>query len=190
MFCPNCMQEVDTTLNKVMEEYPVKNEPITIESDVRICNHCGEEIWDDELDEANLLRAFAEYRRLHNMLQPQEIRDIRLSYGLSQTSFAKVLGFGEKSITRYETGNIAEAVPNNLILLMKDAKNFKMLLKQNQSKIRPDEFKKAMAKVNQSLNSSAVVLAPKPVSMMYSKTPTTFFNVNLDYQCKGARNYA
>lgn len=37
-------------------------------------------------------------------LTPQDIKDIRAKYGLSQRSFARLLGLGEASLARYEKG--------------------------------------------------------------------------------------
>lgn len=40
--------------------------------------------------------------REHDM--SQQIKEIRKHYGLSQQAFARLLGIGEASITRYEKG--------------------------------------------------------------------------------------
>lgn len=48
-------------------------------------------------------------------LSAQDIKDIRKKYGLSQKSFAKLLGIGEASIARYETGAVPTRANKNLI---------------------------------------------------------------------------
>lgn len=48
-------------------------------------------------------------------LTAQDIRDIRARYGLSQKSFARVLGLGEASIARYEAGQAPSKANANLI---------------------------------------------------------------------------
>lgn len=45
----------------------------------------------------------------------QEIKDIRKRYGLSQHAFARLLGIGEASITRYENGATPTKANANLI---------------------------------------------------------------------------
>ena len=121
MYCPNCDSEVKSSVRVISETYPVKGEDITIEAHVRFCDCCGNDLWDENLDAQNLLDAFAEYRKRHNLLQPADIRATREKYGLSQTVFARVLGFGDKTITRYENGSIADAAQNNLIMLVNPA---------------------------------------------------------------------
>lgn len=143
MYCPNCNSEVESIVRTVSETYPVKGENITIEARVRFCKCCNEDIWDDELDEQNLINAFAEYRKKHHLLQPAEIRTIREKYGLSQVAFARVLGLGDKTITRYENGSIADAAQNNLIELVRQPSNFKELLEKNKDKITEQDIKVA-----------------------------------------------
>ena len=48
-------------------------------------------------------------------LTPQEIKDIRAKYGLSQKSFARILGLGEASVARYEAGQTPSKANANLI---------------------------------------------------------------------------
>ncbi len=143
MYCPKCNADVETTVREVLETYPVKGESITVKALVRFCNVCGEDLWDEELDEQNLLRAYAEYRRIHGLLQPEEIRAIREKYQLSQVAFARVLGLGDKSVTRYENGSIADLAQNNLIALARHPSVFKELLEQSRSKISPDDYQTA-----------------------------------------------
>lgn len=110
MYCQNCGAEVDTSVRMISETYPVKGENITIETRVRFCECCGKDLWDEELDAQNLLDAFREYRKRHNLLQPEDVRAIREKKGLSQTAFAMALGLERKEIVRYESGSIIEEV--------------------------------------------------------------------------------
>lgn len=48
-------------------------------------------------------------------LTSQEIKDIRARYGLSQKSFARILGLGEASVARYEAGQTPSKANANLI---------------------------------------------------------------------------
>lgn len=72
-FCAACMADQNYDVREDMETYPVKGESITIEANVAYCKVCGEQIWDQELDDKNLVKAFCIYREKHNLLQPEEI---------------------------------------------------------------------------------------------------------------------
>lgn len=145
MYCPNCDSEVESTVRVISETYPVKGEDITIAAHVRFCNCCGNDLWDEKLDAQNLLDAFAEYREKHNLMQPADIRATREKYGLSQTAFARILGFGDKTITRYENGSIADAAQNNLIYLVQQPSDFANLLEKNKDKISITDYDTARA---------------------------------------------
>ena len=142
-FCPECGKEMDTVIRSTQETYPVKGEDITIMAHVRYCESCGCDIWDDELDAQNLLTAYAAYREKHHLLQPAEIKEIRIKYDMSQTAFARVLGMGDKTITRYENGSIADAAQNNLLYLVQQPQVFSDLLERNKEKISEAEYQRA-----------------------------------------------
>lgn len=67
IYCPHCQQDVSSTVRTISESYPVKGEEITVEAQVRFCNRCGSEVWDEELDPQNLERAFSVYRQKHGL---------------------------------------------------------------------------------------------------------------------------
>jgi len=121
------------------ETYPVKGEDTTIEATVYICEECGQDAWIPEVDDENLDRAYDIYRKTHGLLHPNEIKDIREKYGLSQVAFAKILGFGEKTIARYENGSIQDEAPNNLLLLVKNPESFMELFQRNKCKLSKQE---------------------------------------------------
>lgn len=79
------------------------------------CGNCGERILSADL-EARLEKE--RYKRL-GLLLPEEIKEIRKRAGLSQTEIAKVLGIGEKTYTRWESGfSLQNKSSDNLIRLM------------------------------------------------------------------------
>lgn len=129
-YCGHCDAEKEVRVEQRQEEYPVKGFPITIDATVCVCTECGQPVWDSELDDENLKKAFRVYRQKNNLLMPEEIKQIRQQYGLSQVDFAKVLGLGDKTIARYENGSIQDEAQNNLILLMRERGNFQRLLER------------------------------------------------------------
>lgn len=138
-YCPACESEQETLVIQKQETYPVKGEPTPIQANVCTCAKCGEEIMTLQYDDDNLRRAYAKYRSRHGLLQPEEIKAIREQYEVSQITFARIIGVGDKTIARYENGSLQDEAINNLILLAKDPKNFLLLLDRNESKIAPEE---------------------------------------------------
>ena len=69
-YCPKCdkeLQESETDVKEIVESYPVKGTPTSITSNVRFCNHCGTDIFDEELDSDNLNRAFKKYKETNGV---------------------------------------------------------------------------------------------------------------------------
>lgn len=147
MYCPFCNSEVNSSVRVIQETYPVKGEDITIDAHVRFCDCCNNDLWDSQLDSQNLLDAFAKYREKHGLMQPADIRSTREKYGLSQAAFARVLGLGDKTITRYENGSVADAAQNNLIELARQPDNFAFLLEKNRDKLSPSDYETGCAAI-------------------------------------------
>ena len=68
----------------------------------------------------NLLAARNVYRVNHGLLTSQEIIAIRESYGLSQVDLAKLLGWGEATVSRYESKSIQDEAYDYMLRLIKD----------------------------------------------------------------------
>jgi putative zinc finger/helix-turn-helix YgiT family protein len=176
-YCEKCRQFNETTVKKIEEEYTVKNESIVIEANVRYCNVCGEELWDNELDGANLEHAYNVFREKRGLLSCNQIKQIRNKYGLSQSAFAKLLGVGEKTITRYENGAIQEKAQDNLIRLVEDAAAFEKLFKLNQGEISSKDVQKLKNRLLQIKTGTKGIVVP----IEYKKTRRYDYKTTINY---------
>ena len=61
---------------------------------------------------------------------------------MSQATLSRVLGFGEKTITRYESGAIQDRAHDNLLRLIEDDENMLKIIKRNQQVLSDNEIKK------------------------------------------------
>lgn len=89
------------------------------------CATCGEKIIPHALDEAlDLLTC----RRL-GLLTPSEIQEIRKRTGLSAVNMAKLIGVGEKTYTRWESGKSFQNKSSDTLirLLDRDAESFGLI---------------------------------------------------------------
>jgi len=79
------------------------------------CRHCGEEFLPGEL----VQRIEQQRYVLEGLLTPTEIKAIRERLGLTQVAMAKQLGVGDKTYTRWETGqNMQNRSMDNLIRIV------------------------------------------------------------------------
>ncbi len=102
-FCYQCDCEQDAIVISKRETFPVKGELIEVVSDVLTCSVCHEELFDEELDGKNLVRAYTEYRNKYNLLSPAQIKEIRSRFG-SERTVATLLGWSQATLVRYEGG--------------------------------------------------------------------------------------
>ena len=131
-YCDNCEKEVETKIVTKSEEYTVFSDTVEVEAKVLVCSDCGEELFCEELDNATILEVYEKYRRRHKLLMPEEIKSIREQYELSQRSFAKLLQWGDKTISRYENGSLQDRVHNSLLLFLREPENMRRYLADNE----------------------------------------------------------
>jgi len=119
--CPMCG---DNTLEEKHGEYRFDPPPnvsggvIVIPDAVwQACRRCNEEILSHELDKAIGLEAI----KRQGLLTPEEIRQARRRTGLSAVDMACLLGVGEKTYTRWETGKSIQNRGNDTLIRLLDA---------------------------------------------------------------------
>lgn len=142
VYCVDCDQEVWATIVEKEERYTVKNDgPFSIRARIPICPQCGAELFDEEIEAENQRKLYEKYRRKHGLLLPEEIRAIREKYGLSQKSFSRLLGFGEVTIHRYESGSIQDKAHDMIIRKAEDPAFLKECYERNPGAVAVRERK-------------------------------------------------
>jgi putative zinc finger/helix-turn-helix YgiT family protein len=120
--------------------YYIKGEPIEILETVRINLKDNEEIFDEELEDEKLEKIYNQYKEKHSLLMPKKIKEIREKYGVSQRAFSRILGWGEVTIHRYETGALQDRSHNDALVLLENPDNMKILLENNKNKINSKDY--------------------------------------------------
>lgn len=128
--CPNCEEARDVEFIKKNEAINIKGESIEIAVEYFKCKTCGEEFEDPRSEKDPLDDAYREYRRRHEMTQPEEIKALRKRYGLTQTELAKLLGWGGATLSRYENGALQDDAHEKTLRLVKEPHNLLKLIGQ------------------------------------------------------------
>lgn len=76
-------------------------------------------------------------------ITPETIKEIRGKYGLSQQSFAKLLGIGEASMVRYENGQEPSKANANLIRAASSAQFMRNCIQRDGNLIPPAQRERA-----------------------------------------------
>ncbi|HZL33791.1 MAG TPA: type II TA system antitoxin MqsA family protein [Tepidisphaeraceae bacterium] len=113
-YCPMCEADRSFRREVVREEYEVRGEKIALEVPRLICQMCAESMIDEDFGDPTL-KLYAEYRRRHKLLTPDQIRGIRERYALSQSAFATLLGTSPATLARYEGGSVQDKAYDHLL---------------------------------------------------------------------------
>jgi uncharacterized Zn finger protein len=74
--CPVCNNSDKLELVRGRQELSIRNEPTTIDMEYYKCSECGGQFVVPNLENDPFERAYRQYRTKHNMLQPEEIRNL------------------------------------------------------------------------------------------------------------------
>lgn len=123
MDCPLCDKIHEVEERKRTAVLTVKGEEVEYEEKFFRCtDSAGEEneFETGNMVNANMLAARNAYRAAHYLLTSDEIIEIRESYGLSQVDLARILGWGEATIARYESKSIQDEAYDNMLRIIRD----------------------------------------------------------------------
>lgn len=129
--CPECEQisDLETVLKDL--EIVVRGEPIGITTELLHCLSCDEEFKDLKSDVDLLDLAYREYRNRHNMLMPEEIKNLRRQYGLTQNELSDLLGWGGATLSRYENGALQGEANERMLRMLAESGNLLRLIEGN-----------------------------------------------------------
>lgn len=157
MDCPLCDKTHEIEERKRNTTITIKGEEVAYEERFYFCSNADEdenEFESGTMANENLLNARNAYRVKKGLLTSDEIVAIRESYGLSQVDLAKLLGWGEATISRYETKAIQDEAYDTMLRLVKDnplqALEF---LKKNSEKFTPMKKFEIRSKIVEKLDS-------------------------------------
>ena len=123
MNCPLCDKTHEVEERKRFATTYIKGDEVTYEERFYFCVNADvdeNEFETGSMTNENLLNARNAYRVKHGLLTSYEIVAIRESYGLSQVDLARLLGWGEATISRYESKAIQDDAYDTMLRLVKD----------------------------------------------------------------------
>lgn len=134
---------MNTYIKESRETFQVRNENIEVISMFRFDGETNQIVFDEELDNQAINKAFDIYRKKYNILSKEEIKQIREMYKLSQRAFAKLLGWSPATIARYERGSVPTKVNNSLLISLRDNQDLaNSLFIQNKENLGQEEQEK------------------------------------------------
>ena len=147
--CMCCMEEHEVQIVRVNESATFKGEKVEYSAIYEYCDRADELLAREEMISANDISMKNAYREKVGFLTTQEISDIRAKYGISQSDLATLLGWGAKTITRYESHQVQDVAHDTILKeLNRDPEWFLRLLREKKDELTPESYSKYLAAAN------------------------------------------
>lgn len=144
-FCVECRNDSTYTMKKKEIAKTIRGKQYTFTITTAICDKCGHEINIPGLIDRNIQEIDEQYRSYENIVTIEDIKSLMALYDIGKAPLSIALGFGEITLTRYLLGQIPSKEYSDI---MKKALSspvyMKEKLSENESKIAPSAYKKAM----------------------------------------------
>ena len=146
MDCPFCNKIHSLEERKRITQSIVKYETVDYEQVYFYCPFSDEEeneFVPAEIMDDNLLRARNAYRVKKGLLTSNNIAEIRDLYGLTQSDFAALLGWGDVTVTRYESKAIQDETYDNIMHMVYENPMFTLeCLEKHKRRFAPEKYTK------------------------------------------------
>ena len=161
--CTCCMEEHEVKTIAIREKNVFKGAPVEYDAMYFFCSRANETYADEQQIAQNDIAMKNAYRTHEGLLTSDQIIAIRARYGISQSDLCLLLGWGAKTITRYESHQVQD-IAHDTILRKLDAD--------------PEWFLKLLQSVKTSLSPASY--------SKYLEAGTTLFEQNHDLYLKSA----
>lgn len=128
--------------------------------------------------DSNLLKVRDAYRKAKGLLTSYEISEIRSYYGLTQSEFALMLGWGEVTVTRYESKTIQDETYDSLMRMVRENSMLALEYLDKHSKRFTD---KRYSEIRQCVKKRLDVSSRMYLKMQEIKSLYTMFEETSDY---------
>lgn len=141
--CPCCMEEHDVQTIEVMEKGVFKSTPVEYRAEYTYCDRAEEAFAEEPQISANDISMKNAYREKMGLLTSHQIAAIRARYGISQSDLCLLLGWGGKTITRYESHQVQDIAHDTILRkLNSDPEWFLQLLQAEKDSLSAASFEK------------------------------------------------
>ena len=141
--CPCCMEEHAIKTITITEITDFKGVSVQYEAQYTYCEISDETYEDEQQLTLNDISMKNAYREKMGLLKSNQIADIRSKYEISQADLCTILGWGQKTITRYESHQVQDAAHDTILRkLDSDPEWFLELLEASKDSISSSAYSK------------------------------------------------
>ena len=145
--CTCCMEEHEVNKVLVHEQATFKNLKIDYDASYMYCDITDELYMNEQQMQENDIRLKDAYRKKTGLLTSSDICNIRAKYGISQTDFCILLGWGGKTITRYEGHQVQDKAHDTILKKIdNDSEWYILLLNEAKRSLPTEAYQKYLEK--------------------------------------------
>ena len=113
--CPCCMEKHNIQIIEIKENNMFKGIPIEYNAEYFYCDKTDEMYAEEPQISLNDISMKNAYRKKMGLLTSHQIATIRAKYGISQSDLCLLLGWGGKTITRYESHQVQDIAHDTIL---------------------------------------------------------------------------
>ena len=113
--CTSCMSEHFVDVVNEIESITFKGEKVEYNAIYEYCENTESYLETEEMIKVNGISIRDAYREKMNLLTTKQIKEIRAKYRVNQKDFAKILGWGEVTMARYESFFVQDRANDNVL---------------------------------------------------------------------------
>lgn len=141
--CTCCMEIHDVKVIHIPERANLKNVEVNFVAEYYYCDVADEYFADEAMLIRNDTFQKEAFRNEKGLLTVDDIKKIRSKYDISQKDLCILLGWGEKTVTRYESHQIQDRAHDSILKkLDRDPEWFLCLLRDSQMRFPIETYKK------------------------------------------------
>ena len=141
--CLCCMEEHEVKTVLINEQTVFKDRKVNYEASYMYCDVADELYMDEHQMQDNDIKMKNAYRRAEGFLTSEDICSIRGKYGITQSDLCTLLGWGGKTITRYESHQVQDKAHDTILKkLDRDPEWFLSLLKEAKGSLTTETYQK------------------------------------------------
>jgi len=138
-YCELCQSKAYLKEGVIPLTRVIKGESFTLQIDTDLCRLCES---NPAKVKRELRRLFNDaYRSKHDLVTTLEIKTLRKTFGLNQRDFARLIGLGEISVARYESGFIPSKANSLRIRQLNHFDQLKTIYKDTKSDLSENAIK-------------------------------------------------
>lgn len=130
-----------------IEKHEFRKEMYEVHVRYYMCKDTGEKFTDTTQDELLLNELYNQYRTKHGIPFPDEIKKIRLNYGLNYKQISTIAGFGQNQWKNYENGDVPSESNAKMIIALSDKESILRLLETSKNEFTEDDYNKTRASI-------------------------------------------